>query len=190
MGEPAERTALSVGALLRQYGHDFLTQHGATLSAEQRRAVRDLAACRTEALGGHLWQCTHCGQRRLVYHSCRNRHCPTCQGGQRAAWLAREAGWLLPVAYHHVVFTLPAEVAQLARFNRGELYGLLFEAAQETLRELAANPKHLGAQVGVVAVLHTWGQNLHHHPHLHCVVSGGGLACDAAGRASSCRCEC
>jgi hypothetical protein len=144
--------------------------------------VRDLAACRTEALGGHLWQCNHCGQRRLVYHSCRNRHCPACQGGQRAAWLEREAGWLLPVEYHHVVFTLPAEVAALALCNRGELYGLLFEAAWETLREVAAQAKHLGAQVGVVAVLHTWGQNLHHHPHLHCVVSGGGLACDAAGR--------
>jgi hypothetical protein len=152
------------------------------LTAQQRRAVRDLAACRTEALGGQLWQCDRCGKQHLVYHSCRNRHCPTCQGGERAAWLQREAGWLLPVEYHHVVFTLPAEVAALAVSNRRELYGLLFEAAQQTLREVAANPRHLGAQLGVVAVLHTWGQNLHHHPHLHCVVTGGGLACDPAGR--------
>jgi hypothetical protein len=117
-----------------------------------------------------------------VYHSCRNRHCPTCQGGQRAAWLARESSYLLPVEYHHVVFTLPAEVAQLALSNRRALYNLLFESAHETLRAVAANPKHLGAQVGVVAVLHTWGQNLQHHPHLHCVATGGGLACDEAGR--------
>jgi hypothetical protein len=116
-----------------------------------------------------------------VYHSCRNRHCPTCQGGERAAWLERESSWLLPVEYHHVVFTLPAEVAELALFNRRALYNLLFESAHETLRAVAANPRHLGAQIGVVAVLHTWGQNLHHHPHLHCVATGGGLACDPSG---------
>jgi hypothetical protein len=176
------RAELTVGALLRQHGPAFLAEYEATLTDQQRRAFRDLAACRTEALGGQLWQCAHCGEQRLVYHSCRNRHCPTCQGGERAAWLQREARWLLPVEYHHVVFTLPAEVAALALSNRRELYGLLFEAAHKTLREVAANARHLGAQLGVVAVLHTWGQNLHHHPHLHCVVTGGGLACDAAGR--------
>jgi hypothetical protein len=182
MAQAATATELSIGALLRQHGDDFLARHDATLSCEQRRVVADLAKCRTPAMGGHLYQCDHCGSRHLVYHSCRNRHCPTCQGGQRAAWLEREASSLLPVEYHHVVFTLPAEVAALALFNRRELYGLLFEAANQTLREVAANPRHLGAQVGVVAVLHTWGQNLHHHPHVHCVVTGGGLACDAAGR--------
>jgi hypothetical protein len=182
MAQTATPTELSIAALLRQHGDDFLTRHGATLSCEQRRAVADLAKCRTPALGGHLYQCDHCGSRHLVYHSCRNRHCPTCQGGQRAAWLEREAGWLLPVEYYHVVFTLPAEVAEVALCNRRELYGLLFEAANETLREVAANPKHLGAQLGVVAVLHTWGQNLYHHPHVHCVTTGGGLACDPAGR--------
>jgi hypothetical protein len=144
--------------------------------------LRDLARCRTAELGGCLWRCEHCGKERAVYHSCRNRHCPTCQGEQRAAWLERESSWLLPVEYHHVVFTLPAEVAQLALCNRRELYGLLFEAAHETLKEVAANRKHLGAQIGVVVVLHTWGQNLHHHPHLHCVATGGGLACDDSGR--------
>jgi hypothetical protein len=182
MTQAATPTQRSIGALLRQHGDDFLARHGATLTAEQRGAVSDLANCRTAAMGGDLYQCDHCGSQHLVYHSCRNRHCPTCQGGQRAAWLQREANCLLPVEYHHVVFTLPAEVAELALFNRREMYGLLFEAANETLREVAANPKHLGAQVGVVAVLHTWGQNLHHHPHVHCVVTGGGLACDAAGR--------
>jgi hypothetical protein len=179
----AERRAeLTVGALLRQHGPALLAEHDTSLTAQQRRAVRDVAACRTEALGGQLWQCDRCGKQHLVYHSCRNRHCPTCQGGERAAWLQREAGWLLPVEYHHVVFTLPAEVAALALHNRRELYGLLFEAAQQTLREVAATPRHLGAQLGVVAVLHTWGQNLHPYPHLHCVVTGGGLACDAVGR--------
>jgi hypothetical protein len=148
----------------------------------QRRTLRDLARCRTAELGGCLWRCAHCGKERAVYHSCRNRHCPTCQGGERAAWLEREASWLLPVEYHHVVFTLPAEVAQLALCNQRALYNLLFESAHATLRAVAANPKHLGAQIGVVAVLHTWGQNLHHHPHLHCVASGGGLACDQSGR--------
>jgi hypothetical protein len=176
------QTNRTLGALLRRHGEAFVVAQGSQLLVEQRRALTDLARCRTAALGGCLWRCNHCGSERPVYHSCRNRHCPTCQGGERAAWLQRESAWLLPVEYHHVVFTLPAEVAEVALCNRRELYGLLFEAAYETLRAVAANPKHLGAQIGVVAVLHTWGQNLHHHPHLHCVATGGGLACDDAGR--------
>jgi hypothetical protein len=133
-------------------------------------------------LGGHVTACDQCGEVQYQYHSCRNRHCPKCQAATRAAWLAREASYLLPVPYYHVVFTLPAAVAALALANPVTLYGLLFRTAQETLRAVAADPRHLGAQVGTVAVLHTWGQNLHHHPHLHCVVTGGGLACNARGQ--------
>jgi hypothetical protein len=152
---------------------------GPGLSAAQRQALRDVARCRTAALGGHVHRCGSCGHEEIAYNSCRNRHCPKCQGSRTAAWLRRETGWLLPVAYSHVVFTLPAAVAEVVWQNRRAGYALLFEAAREALREVAANPRHLGAQVGLVAVLHTWGQNLHYHPHLHVVATGGGLACDA-----------
>jgi hypothetical protein len=172
---------MEVADVIRQHGDAFLHEYGAVLSSEQRRALRALAACRTAALGGHLAQCDHCGTRHLLYHSCRNRHCPKCQGGQRAAWLEREAGYLLPVDYFHVVFTLPAAVAELALANRRRLYGLLFETASATLREVAADPRHLGAAPGLLLVLHTWGQNLHHHPHVHGIVTGGGLSCAANG---------
>jgi hypothetical protein len=179
---PAATPGLTVADVIRAHGDAFLDRFGAGLTGVQRRALRDLAACRTETLGGHVWRCTDCGHERLLYNSCRNRHCPTCQASARAAWLTREASWLLPVEYHHVVFTLPAEVAEVALANPAVVYGLLFQAASATLREVAADPKHLGAQVGVVAVLHTWGQNLHPHPHLHCLVTGGGLSCDPSGR--------
>src|SRR5262249_24868266 len=129
-----------------------------------------------------------CGHERVLYNSCRNRHCPTCQASARATWLAREASWLLPVEYHHVVFTLPAAVAAVGLANPAVVYGLLFQAASAALREVAADPKHLGAQVGVVAVLHTWGQNLHHHPHLHCLRGGGGLGGGRSGRVDPAPC--
>jgi len=133
-------------------------------------------------LGGHVERCLDCGHERLAYNSCRNRHCPKCQALSRARWLEREASYLLPVAYHHVVFTLPAEVAELASANPVPLYNLLMQSAAQTLRVVAANPKRLGAQVGVLLVLHTWGQNLHHHPHVHGVVTGGGLSCNERGQ--------
>jgi Putative transposase/Transposase zinc-binding domain len=182
----APRPALGV-ADVRAFGPSFLDQFGDLLTSVQRRALRDVVRCRTAALGGNAERCTGCGHERLAYNSCRNRHCPRCQASSRACWLGREVGHLLPVEYHHVVFTLPQEVAQLARHNPTTIYGLLFRASSETLREVAAAtrarvPRHLGAEVGVVAVLHTWGQNLHHHPHVHCLVSGGGLACDRQGR--------
>jgi hypothetical protein len=173
----AQRPPLEVADVVRAHGAAFLAGHGARLTAAQRRALRDVAACRTAALGGHVLGCAACGARQVAYNSCRNRHCPKCPAGQRAAWLEREASSLLPVDYHHVVFTRPPAVAALALANPGTVYGLLFRAAQETLRAVAANPKHLGASVGVLAVLHTWGQDLHHHPHVHAVVTGGGLAC-------------
>jgi hypothetical protein len=170
-------SGLDLGAIFRQHA----SQVGELLSAEQRQALRDLGACRTAALGGRIEQCSACGQREYVYHSCRNRHCPKCQAGCRAAWLEREAGYLLPVEYHHLVFTLPHELVALAVGNPRLIYGLLFEAASAAVRELAANPKYLGAQVGLTAVLHTWGQNLSLHPHLHLMASGGGLSCNRHG---------
>jgi Putative transposase/Transposase zinc-binding domain len=176
-----QRPALEVADVLRQHGDAFLAQYGGSLSAEQRRALVDLTLCRTAALGGHSERCADCGYERIAYNSCRNRHCPKCQALSRARWLEREAELLLSLEYHHVVFTLPAEIAELALANRAVLYDALFHAAADTLRDLAADRKWLGAQIGVLMVLHTWGQNLHHHPHVHAVVSGGGLSCNARG---------
>lgn len=177
-----DRPAWEVADVIRRYSGAFLKRFGSSLSGTQRKALRDLAACRTAILGGHVQRCLDCGQERIAYNSCRNRHCPKCQALARATWLEREATYLLPVEYHHVVFTLPQEVAELARTNPALVYDRLFQAAAGTLREVAANPRRLGAAIGVLAVLHTWGQNLHHHPHLHCVVTGGGLSCNAQGR--------
>ena len=176
-----ERPALEVADVLGEHGEAFLAKYQPTLTDTQRRALRDLAACRTAALGGHVERCLDCGHQRLAYNSCRNRHCPKCQALARARWLEREAQLLLPVDYYHVVFTLPAQLSDLALANPRLLYNALFQAAAATLHDAAANPKRLGAQVGVLAVLHTWGQNLHHHPHLHCVVTGGGLSCNRQG---------
>jgi hypothetical protein len=176
-----QRPLLEVADVIRSHGVAFLSKYGKHLSATQKKALRDLACCRTAALGGHVERCLDCGQERPAYNSCRNRHCPKCQALSRARWLERESAYLLPVEYHHVVFTLPAELAELAAANAAGLYNLLMQSAAETLREVAANPQRLGAQVGVLMVLHTWGQNLHHHPHVHCVVTGGGLSCNARG---------
>ena len=177
----SERPTLEVADVIRQYGDAFVDQYGGTLTAAQRQALRALAACRTAALGGHVERCADCGRERIAYNSCRNRHCPKCQALARARWLEREAKLLLPVQYHHVVFTLPEEVAELALANGVVFYNALFEAASATLRDVAANPKRLGAQLGILMVLHTWGQNLHHHPHVHAVVTGGGLSCNVRG---------
>jgi hypothetical protein len=188
-----ERPALEVAEVIRQHADAFLERHGSSLSVTQRKALRDLAVCRTAALGGHVEHCLDCAHERIAYNSCRNRHCPKCQALARARWLDREAQHLLPVEYHHVVFTLPAEVGAIALANPALLYDLLMRSAAATLREVAANPRRLGAVVGVLMVLHTWGQNLHHHPHVHCVVTGGGLSCnergvvDAAPRWRACR---
>ena len=183
MPEPvvAARPHLEVADVIRSHGEAFLQKYGSHLTPAQKKALRDLAVCRTAALGGHVERCLDCGHERPAYNSCRNRHCPKCQALSRARWLERESGYLLPVEYHHVVFTLPAELADLALSNASALYNLLMQSAAETLREVSANPQRLGAQVGVLMVLHTWGQNLHHHPHVHCVVTGGGLSCNARG---------
>ena len=187
------RPEWEVADVIREYGEAFESRQGGRLGGSQMQALRDLARCRTAALGGHVERCLDCGRDRIAYNSCRNRHCPKCQARTRARWLAEQARHLLPVEYFHVVFTLPAEIAELALENRVALYDLLFQSAAATLREVAANPKRLGAQPGVLMVLHTWGQNLHHHPHVHTVVTGGGLSCDVRGnvkeppRWSSCR---
>lgn len=166
---------LDVGAILGQFADSD------ALTAEQRRVVADLSRCRTAALGGRLEQCSACGRQEYHYNSCRNRHCPRCQGSRRAAWLEREAGYLLPVEYHHVVFTLPAALAELARSRPRLVYGLLLSASSAAVLELAADAKYLGAQVGLVSMLHTWGQTLSLHPHVHVLATGGGLSCNRRG---------
>src|SRR5438270_1244394 len=144
----------------------------------QRRVMAAIEACRTAALGGHVERCEDCGETRIAYNSCRNRHCPKCQGLARAQWIADRQAELLPVPYFHVVFTVPEAIAGIALQNKAVVYDILFRAAAETLQTIAADPKHLGAAIGVTAVLHTWGQNLFHHPHIHCVVPGGGVSPD------------
>jgi len=167
---------LEVAEVFRRYQEAYLATH--TASFEQRRVVRDLIACRTAALGGHLRRCHTCGHEQIAYNSCRNRHCPKCQAQKQAAWLEAQCANLLDVPYYHIVFTLPQALSPLALQNKRVLYGLLFRAASETLSTIARDPKHLGAKIGFTAVLHTWGQTLLHHPHLHCVVPAGGLSPD------------
>ena len=178
------RPPLEVADIFRQHGSSFRLTH--PLSPEQRRVMRAIEQCRTAALGGHVDQCDTCGHQRISYNSCRNRHCPKCQSLAKARWLEARIADLLPVAYFHVVFTLPEQLASLALQNKRVVYNILFATAAETLRTIAADPKHLGAEIGFLAVLHTWGQTLLHHPHLHCVVPGGGLAA-AGDRWVSCR---
>jgi ribosomal protein L37AE/L43A len=172
------RPRLEVAEVIRSCHDAFLQQYGANLTSEQRRALNDLTACRTAALGGHVLECPECGHQEIAYNSCGNRHCPKCQATAAARWLETQAADLLDTPYFHVVFTLPSALGPVARCNPRVVYGLLMRAAAKTLLEVAANPKHLGAEVGVLAVLHTWGQNLMLHPHVHCVVTGGGLAPD------------
>jgi hypothetical protein len=174
------RPQLEVAEVFRQHGDAFLERYGDVLSSEQRRALKDIAVCRTAALGGHVEACDQCGHQRVAYNSCRNRHCPKCQATAAAEWMEAREAELLPVEYFHVVFTLPSAICPIALQNQRVVYGLLFRAAAETLRQIAADPKYLGAEIGFLAILHTWGQNLQHHPHVHCVVPGGGLASDGS----------
>jgi putative transposase/transposase-like zinc-binding protein len=171
---------LELADVIRTHQRDFLARWNHVLSREQKKALRNLRDCRTAALGGHLQQCDRCGHRVLLYNSCRNRHCNKCQATARARWLAQRQTELLPVPYFHVVFTLPQHIARLALQNAKQIYTILFRAASETMLTTAADPRHLGASIGFLAVLHTWGQNLHLHPHLHCVVPGGGISPDGS----------
>ncbi|MGO9742402.1 MAG: IS91 family transposase [Roseiarcus sp.] len=169
---------LEVADVLRRHGDAYRLAHAGHLGRVERRVMSAIVACRTAALGGHIEACDDCGVARVAYNSCRNRHCPKCQGVARAQWLAARQAELLAVPYFHVVFTLPAPIAAIAFQNKAVVYAILFAASAEAMTTLAANPRRLGAQIGVVAVLHTWGQTLTHHPHVHCVVPGGGLSPD------------
>lgn len=174
------RPALEVADIFRRHGEEYRKVHGESLSPGQRRVMRAIELCRTAALGGHRDQCDRCGHERFSYSSCCNRHCPKCQSLAKAKWLEARQAELLPVEHFHVVFTVPDTLAPIALQNKHVVYGILFRAASETLRTIAADPKHLGAKIGFLAVLHTWGQNLMAHPHLHCVVPGGGLSVDGS----------
>ncbi len=169
---------LEVADVVRKHGQKFLEAYGASISAHQKRVLRAIESCRTERLGGHVWMCDACGVLKVSYNSCRDRHCPKCQAAARARWMEERAAELLPVPYFHVVFTLPHQLGPLALQNKRVVYDILFQAASQTLLEIAADPKHLGAQIGFLAILHTWSQKLMHHPHLHCVVPGGGISMD------------
>jgi hypothetical protein len=169
-------SGLEVAHIFRLYGEEY--RQGHRLSRSQLRVLRAIEICRTAALGGHVDECEDCGVRTISYNSCRNRHCPKCQGLDRQRWLEQRCGELLPVPYFHVVFTVPEELNVLALANPKWFYDLLFDSASKALLEIAASPKHLGAKIGVLAVLHTWSQTLLLHPHLHCIVPGGGLSLD------------
>jgi hypothetical protein len=171
---------LEIADVLRRHGDAYRREHAGHLGRVERRVMSAIVSCRTAALGGHVEACDDCGATRIAYNSCRNRHCPKCQGTARAEWLAERQGELLPVPYFHVVFTLPAPIAAIAFQNKAVAYAILFRAATQAMTMLAANPRRLGAEIGGVAVLHTWGQALTHHPHVHCVVPGGGLSNDGA----------
>src|SRR5262245_14966266 len=180
-----DRPTLEVADVFRRYGDSYREQ-AAALSIAQRRVMTAIEQCRTAALGGHVEQCDRCGHRRVWYNSCRDRHCPSCQSLARAAWIEDRKAELLDTEYFHVVFTVPDEIAVIAHQNKPQVYNILFRVTAATLRPIAADPPHLGPEIGFFAVLHSWGQTLVHHPHLHCVVPGGGLSIDRS-RWVSCR---
>jgi hypothetical protein len=172
------RQALEVADIFRDHGPAWRREQAGHLSLGQLKVMSAIEQCRTAALGGHVECCAGCGYTQIAYNSCRDRHCPKCQGAVAKRWLAAREADLLPVEYYHVVFTLPAPIGQIAYSNKALIYGLLFEAAAETLLTIAADPKHLGARIGLTMVLHTWGSALTHHPHVHCIVPGGGISRD------------
>ena len=174
------RPLLEVADIFRAHGAAWRKANAGHASLAQLKVMSAIEACRTAALGGHVERCQDCAHERVAYNSCRNRHCPKCQGAAARQWLAEREAELLPVAYYHVVFTLPAAVAEIAFHNKAAVYDLLFRAAAETLTTIAADPKHLGARIGLTAVLHTWGSALTHHPHVHIIVPGGGLSPDGS----------
>ena len=176
MTSPFQRPALELADVIQRHGHRL----DAALGGEHRRILRAIASCRTAAMGGHVQTCDCCHHQRIAYNSCRNRHCPKCQSSACARWMADRAEELLPVEYFHVVFTLPDDFNALALAHRRVVYHALFEATAQTLLQVAQSPKHLGARIGFLAILHTWGQNLRLHPHVHCIVPGGGLSPDGS----------
>jgi hypothetical protein len=172
------RASVEVADIFHAAGPAYRVAHAGHLSLQHLKVMSAIEHCRTAALGGHVEACEDCGHWRIAYNSCRNRHCPKCQGAAARTWLAEREADLLPVGYFHVVFTLPAEVADIAFHNKATVYDLLFRAASETMMTIAADPRHLGARIGITAVLHTWGSALTHHPHVHMIVPGGGIAPD------------
>jgi hypothetical protein len=174
------RPPLEVADIVRYAGQSFVERSRKWITGQHQKVLLAITRCRTAALGGHRDQCSDCGHTAISYNSCRNRHCPRCQGNARLRWLQARARELLPTRYVHVVFTLPRELAPLALQNKRLIYKLLFHASAETLLEIARDPRHLGAEIGFFSVLHTWNQRLQHHPHIHCVVAAGGLAPDHA----------
>jgi predicted Zn-ribbon and HTH transcriptional regulator len=172
------RPRLEIADIFRAHGPAWQRANARHVSLTQLKVMSAIEACRTEALGGHVAACTKCGHQHIAYNSCKNRHCPKCQGPVARDWMAARAEDLLPVEYFHVVFTLPAEIARVAYWNKREVYGLLFRASAETVSTIAADLRHLGANIGMTSVLHTWGSALTHHPHIHMIVPGGGLSAD------------
>ncbi|MCW5721595.1 MAG: IS91 family transposase [Devosia sp.] len=172
------RHTIEVADIFRSAGPAYRVAHAGHLSLSQPKVMSAIEACRTAALGGHVEACSDCGHQRIAYNSCRNRHCPRCQGAGARTWLEAQEANLLPVGYFHVVFTLPAQVAEIAFHNKAPVYDLLFKAASETMLTIAADPKHLGARIGITAVLHSWGSAMTHHPHIHMIVPGGGITPD------------
>ena len=172
------RPVLEVADIFRNHGAVWRSANAGHVSLDQLKVMAAIERCRTAALGGHVARCEDCAHTVIAYNSCRNRHCPKCQGAAAKQWLAEREAELLPVPYFHVVFTLPAPVADIAYQNKAVIYDLLFKAAADTTLTIAADPKHLGARIGITAVLHTWGSAMTHHPHLHMIVPGGGLSLD------------
>ena len=172
------RTSLEVADIFRTYGAQYKATHQGYLSLNQLKVISAIQRCRSAQLGGHLLLCPQCNTQLIAYNSCRNRYCPKCQSSAAKRWLKTRQTPLLPVDYYHVVFTLPAAISQLAFYNKTEIYQLLFRAAAQTLTTIAGDPKHLDGQIGATMVLHTWGSAMTHHPHVHCIVPGGGIALD------------
>jgi hypothetical protein len=172
------RGGLEVADIFRDHGPAWRRANAGHLSLGQLKAMSAIECCRTAALGGHLTACQDCGHSHIAYNSCRNRHCPKCQGVAAKEWLAARQAELLDVDYYHLVFTLPAPISDIAYQNKAVIYGILFKAAAETVITIAADPKQLGARVGLTAVLHTWGSAMIHHPHVHMIVPGGGISQD------------
>src|SRR5712675_158827 len=170
------RPALEVADIFRNHGAAWRAANRGHVSLDQLKVMSAIERCRTAALGGHVLRCDDCAHTVIAYCSCRNRHCPKCQGAAAREWMAAREAELLPVPYFHVVFSLPAQIADIAYHNKGVIYDILFKASAETLITIAADPKHLGARIGVLSVLHTWGSPLTHHPHVHMLVPGGGIS--------------
>ncbi|MFQ5745391.1 MAG: IS91 family transposase, partial [Acidobacteriota bacterium] len=173
------RPSLEVADIFRDHGAAWRLANAGHVSLDQLKVMSAIERCRTAALGGHVARCEDCAHEQIAYNSCRNRHCPKCQGAAARDWLAERQAELLPVRYFHLVFTLPKQVADIAYQNKAVIYDLLFKASAETMLTIAADPKHLGAKIGFTAVLHTWGSAMTHHPHIHMIVPGGGLSPDS-----------